>query len=326
MRELLKRLNQRPIAYYPVYRQITGSTTAGILLSQLMFWFGKQDKFYKTDEEIREETLLTEWELKTAKSALKKVGFIKITREGVPAKTFYEIDWDKYELILNNIEEETSKQDGINSPNKLGGITPTSSEETSQPVRRNPPNKIGGNLRTIYKYTKTTTEITTENKEKEKIYKKEKNLETFKNLWNEYAQKYNLASVKALSKSRINKLKARMQDDKNFLENFKAALNEIENSEFLQGSNDRNWKINFDWLISNDTNYLKVVEGKYSDKDKYDFSQFGSPNERAIAGVSLNDFKDEFRLPFDEDAAKELLRNKDDPIEVELITKGDRDE
>ena len=101
MKNVLKILNQKPIAYYPVYRQITGSTTAGILLSQLMYWFSKKDKFYKTDTEIREETFLTEKELKNAKSKLKKLSFITISREGIPAKTYYQIDWKELEKALN---------------------------------------------------------------------------------------------------------------------------------------------------------------------------------------------------------------------------------
>ena len=103
MKHILKRLNQRPIAYYPVYRQITGSTTAGILLSQLMYWFTKQDKIYKIDVEIMEETFLTAKELKTAKSKIKELDFVIVSREGLPAKTFYEIDWNKYQTCLTDL-------------------------------------------------------------------------------------------------------------------------------------------------------------------------------------------------------------------------------
>ncbi|PHO10311.1 hypothetical protein CPG37_04495 [Malaciobacter canalis] len=95
MKHILKQLNQKPIAYYPVYREITGSTTAGILLSQLMYWFSKKDKIFKTDKEIQEETLLSEKELRNAKKLIKKLDFITVSREGLPAKTFYEIDWEK---------------------------------------------------------------------------------------------------------------------------------------------------------------------------------------------------------------------------------------
>jgi hypothetical protein len=35
---------------------------------------------------------------------------------------------------------------------------------------------------------------------------------------------------------------------------------------FLAGENDRGWKANFDWLISNDTNHVAILEGKYDGK------------------------------------------------------------
>jgi len=98
--ELLRKLNQRPIAFYPIYRQITGSLDGGILLSQLMYWFSKKDKIYKTDADLQDETNFTTYEIRKAKKQIKTMPFITITREGIPAKTFYEIHWDKYEEHL----------------------------------------------------------------------------------------------------------------------------------------------------------------------------------------------------------------------------------
>lgn len=98
-RRAFKLLNQRPIAYYPIYRVITGSTSAGVLLSQLMYWFSKMDdrEFYKTDGEIMDETHLTEKELRNAKKTLKYSGFVRIYPKcvnGSPPKTHYFIDID----------------------------------------------------------------------------------------------------------------------------------------------------------------------------------------------------------------------------------------
>lgn len=122
IKHLLVELHQRPIAYYPVYRKITGSTTAGILLSQLMFWWSKVDgrKFYKTDAEIMEETCLTDNELRGAKACLKKLSFIKITREGIPAKTFYEINpTNLFSEINETCEVESTKQDELNQQDSI---------------------------------------------------------------------------------------------------------------------------------------------------------------------------------------------------------------
>lgn len=103
--QTIKKLSQRPIAYYPIYREITGSTTAGILLSQLMYWFSKKDKIFKTDKEIMDETKLTEKELRNAKKLIKNLDFITVSVEGIPAKTFYEIKWDLLEVELNKNDD-----------------------------------------------------------------------------------------------------------------------------------------------------------------------------------------------------------------------------
>lgn len=45
------------------------------------------------------------------------------------------------------------------------------------------------------------------------------------------------------------------------------AIENISGSSFLKGQNDRNWIITFDWLIK-PNNFIKVLEGNYSDKNK----------------------------------------------------------
>ncbi len=100
MSNLLKSLNEKPIGFYRVYKRLTGNTNAALLLSQLMYWFSHKDKFYKTDSDIMEETELTKKELETAKIKLKKLDFLEVTREGIPAKTYYTINWEKYEKSL----------------------------------------------------------------------------------------------------------------------------------------------------------------------------------------------------------------------------------
>jgi len=153
MKQLFRELNQKPIAYYPVYRTITGSTTGGILLSQLMYWLSKKDKIFKTDKEIMEETLLTEKELKNAKKLIKQLDFITVSREGIPAKTYYEIDWEKFENCLKNNDE----------------IEQTSDDERAKQDCPKGPNCIVPNGQTN-KNNNFNTENTTEKKSKKKIF------------------------------------------------------------------------------------------------------------------------------------------------------------
>ena len=126
-----KLLNQRPIAYFPLYKDMTTSTTAGVLLSQLMYWFNKKEKFYKTDSDILEETHLTKSELKTAKRKIRELPFIFITLEGVPAKTFYKIDWKMFDISLAKF----AKQESAKQLNSVGEIRQTITKTTTKKER-----------------------------------------------------------------------------------------------------------------------------------------------------------------------------------------------
>jgi len=138
MKDILKALHERPIAYYPIYKKITGSTTAGILLSQLMYWWAKVDgrSFYKTDADIYEETALTERELKTAKAHLRQFDFVRIFLAGNPARTHYEISEDKLiEAIRQTSLDESAKQDRTKQPNKSGRNGQTLIQENTQKTK-----------------------------------------------------------------------------------------------------------------------------------------------------------------------------------------------
>jgi hypothetical protein len=70
----------RAVAYYPNLKNITGSTTATILLCQFLYWSpksqGRDGWIWKTSEEIEEETGLTYNEQVTARKILVEKGFI----------------------------------------------------------------------------------------------------------------------------------------------------------------------------------------------------------------------------------------------------------
>ena len=140
MKNLLIQLNQRPIAVYPIYIKITGSVNAGLLLSQLMYWYGAMNGriFYKTDAEIIEETCLSESELRTAKNKLKSMSFIEIKAKGVPAKTYYSINADKLIGEINNISSvKSTKLKKRNQQNCNSEINETITESTTESTTKN---------------------------------------------------------------------------------------------------------------------------------------------------------------------------------------------
>ena len=71
--------------------------------------------------------------------------------------------------------------------------------------------------------------------------------------------------LKTLSETRKKAIKARLRVYS--LEDFKTLFTKAEASDFLKGSNDRNWAANFDWLIK-DSNMAKVLDGNYDNKPK----------------------------------------------------------
>lgn len=80
--------------------------------------------------------------------------------------------------------------------------------------------------------------------------------------WNKTATEAGLPQVRRLSKKRKAKVKTRWADAE-FRNQYATVLDRIRGSPFLCGDNDRGWKADFDWLFTNDTNWLKILEGKY---------------------------------------------------------------
>ena len=49
------------------------------------------------------------------------------------------------------------------------------------------------------------------------------------------------------------------------VEDFQRVFEKAQASSFLKGSNNRNWRASFDWLLK-DSNMAKVLDGNYDDK------------------------------------------------------------
>ena len=96
LREVIKQLSSRPIAYHRIFSVITGSLTAGVLLSQIAYWYTamKGKEFYKTDKNFADETGMSLCEMRTAKNLLKSLKLIQTVAKGLPAKTYYQLNED----------------------------------------------------------------------------------------------------------------------------------------------------------------------------------------------------------------------------------------
>jgi hypothetical protein len=91
-------------------------------------------------------------------------------------------------------------------------------------------------------------------------------------LWNLCMKETEVPQILKLSNARKNKLKSRTKDLTTY-DVWKKLFLKIKSTPFLMGENNRKWKISFDWVIENDANYVKVLEGAYlnaSDKEPED--------------------------------------------------------
>ena len=277
------------ILYRKELNSITGSVTATILLQQLIYWFNQNNNepFYKFIEPCNnekytdgdswtEELGFTKKEFMGAYKKLEAIGVVskRITMDRV---TYYSLHLD----ILNDLIDGIYLSDK-RELTKCQKVTYESDKRELMKVTK-------GHLDYSKSFdTETTTETTTDIKEKDK-----KEIPTIFELWNNLANELNLHQISKMTSKRKNKLSTRLKENSNFLEEFKTALENIKQSNFLQGKNQRNWKVDFDWLIANDTNFIKVLEGKYTDisapVQQSDFSKFGSvPKDHFAIGSVID--------------------------------------
>lgn len=74
-----------------------------------------------------------------------------------------------------------------------------------------------------------------------------------------------LSNIVKISDKRDKLIKALLKDFKE--DDILKAIDNISNSDFLKGYNNKNWKCTFDWLL-NKNNFIKVLEGNYNKKTK----------------------------------------------------------
>ena len=108
--------------------------------------------------------------------------------------------------------------------------------------------------------------------------------------WN---SKTELPKISKLTKQRITHLKERLKETV-FVSKYKEIIDLISQSDFLSGrkpsESHPNFKGDFDWIIKNDNNYTKVIEGKYKNK-----SDFQSDIKKNILPKTIDEMMRESR-------------------------------
>ena len=81
--------------------------------------------------------------------------------------------------------------------------------------------------------------------------------------------------VTKLTESRKGKIRVRL-GEMGGMEVAEAVFGKMAASKFLKGYNDRGWKATFDWVMENDKNWVKVIEGQYDDRKANDAGGSGA--------------------------------------------------
>ncbi len=174
-------------------------------------------------------------------AAIKK--FIKMTKlTRTKTGTLYVTEWEKYQFSdrhKRRVEDEMSEETAMGSGKK------------DTILNKNKSNKKKLNKNKIKKILVSSTF---------------KNNIIFK--WNELAQKYNLPVIMEITPGSVREknLRARSADEKF---DFDLLIDMIRNSPFLLGKTGKNpFFVFFDWIIK-PTNYQKIIEGNYLDRQSY---------------------------------------------------------
>lgn len=114
---LLEQFGARPVAFYASFARISGSITAGLMLSQIFFWANhptsKKDRgwFFKTADKWKEETQLSRSELETARKRLLSQGLIEERLWGNPARLHYRLNLEALASALMGYKRSLSVEE-----------------------------------------------------------------------------------------------------------------------------------------------------------------------------------------------------------------------
>ena len=248
----------------------------GELASEYDYWSSQKaledGYFYSTIENIEKHTTLSVHKQRKALNNLKEKGIIDIKVKGIPAKRYIKI-------IEKQVYELLSIQFVKNSQTSLLKINKQASENLSG--NKNINNKNINNKNIEKEYIDNTKMSLTGDKMSLKTdnlssndslaiaspIPTEKKKEVFNNFLNIYNEECtNLPKCLKITEKRkvaINKCLKEKIDE----EVFKEICIKANQSDFLIGENDRNWKADFDFVTRSDK-AMQILEGKYENRQK----------------------------------------------------------
>ena len=201
---------------------------------------------------MRHDLHLSEQQIRTCIKRLISTG--EITTETTNKYTIITIcNYDSYQEFSFSSNEQNNEQPNIQATDEQR----TSNEQTTTPIEDK-------NNRSIEYFNSIPIGIEPIESPTDQIpYSK------ILKLWNDTCLSF--PKLTKITEPRKNKLRIRLQEmGGKDLDKAIKVLAEVfaltEESNFLKGDNKRGWKANFDWVIENPKNWVKIYEGNYKNK------------------------------------------------------------
>lgn len=147
---LMRIIESDTLAYRVLFAKSLKSPIAAIVLSQYLYWarnisaVERGGWFFKTEEQLYDETGVTEKSQRTVRKVLISKGILIVQKRGVPAKNWYKIDYTRLaEFIYENAPAITS-----------WGID----DDANMDDKKCPTGSTGSAKRGVLSYTEITTE------------------------------------------------------------------------------------------------------------------------------------------------------------------------
>lgn len=102
--------------------------------------------------------------------------------------------------------------------------------------------------------------------------------------WNAMAAQHDLPAVAKLTEARCRALKARLRDAGG-LDGVTAAIERVARSAFCRGGNDRTWRADFDWFVS-ERGFTRLMEGKFDDRQPNGGVDWDREIDRRLGGTA----------------------------------------
>jgi len=253
------------------------SSTEKLVWARLSQYAGESGVCFPKQETLAKELGMTINPIQKALRNLEEGGFIKrIHPTGINRllhkNNNYVFLWhpcldenDIKEGVFAPIETEGSEDietEGCLDPSKRMGALYIKEDPLKNPLKENPA-KPG---RLLKKELDSSSNLPIKPRARS-TQKETPPYEAIQKLWNETVNGTDIPKIIKLTEARKKHINARMNDLPT-LSDWESLIQSIITRPFLCGENDRGWTIDLDWLVGNDTNFTKVMEGKYKSSKK----------------------------------------------------------